>query len=120
MNIPWPVVKDVFWIAAVPQLILSVAGHFVGFLGRYLVPGEVLISLLVGFGFGVSASPASPGVAALGGAIVTTGSALAGVLLSYFLNDAKPSTIGIALAASATAGVLTGAVGRVVGRSVFG
>lgn len=120
MNIPWPVVKDVFWIALVLQLILSVAGHFVGFLGRYLVPGEILISLLVGFGFGVSASPASPPVSALGGAIVTAGSALAGVLFFYFLNDAKLSTIGIAVVASAAAGAVTGAVGRIVGRSVFG
>jgi hypothetical protein len=119
-RLPWPIVWDAFLTALVLQGILAVSGHFIGFLGRHYSITSAVASAILGFIFGVWANPTPALLAGLGGALVTGGSALAGAALVFFLGDAKPGALMWVVMTAAAIGLVTGAIGSMVGRSVFG
>ena len=69
-RLPWPHVNDAFLVALGIQVVLAVAGHFIGFLDRYFSVTSVVSSLFTGFIFGVWSNPTPAMVSGLGGAIV--------------------------------------------------
>lgn len=120
LRLPWPQVNDAFLIALGIQVVLAVAGHFIGFLGRYFAVTSVLVSAFMGFILGVWSNPTPAMVSGLGGALVGGGSALIGAAIVFFLGDAKQGTLLWVVLIALLAGVIFGAIGSLVGRSVFG
>jgi hypothetical protein len=119
-KLPWPIVNDAFLTALVLQAGLAISGHFLGFVGRHWGGASVAISALTGFIFGVWANPAPALIAAGGGAIVAGGSLLAGAIIMFVLRDAKVGTLLSILLIGCIAGAVCGAIGSLVGRTVFG
>ena len=119
-RLPWPVVTDAFLTALAIQVILAIAGHFIGFLGRHYTITNGLVAGLIGFIFGVWANPTPMLTAGFGGALVAGGSALAGAAIVLLMGDAKAGTLLWIVLTAAGIGLITGAIGSAVGRSVFG
>ncbi len=97
------------------QVAMVVAGHFVPFLALHVFAlGGMAISALAGLLYGRTA--AAYGSAALGGAIAGGGCALIGIALSVLIGDTQAMILAIGTASS----TVTGAIGAVLGRLIFG
>jgi hypothetical protein len=119
-RLPWPIVNDAFLTALTIQLVLAVAGHFVGFLGRNFKTISVVASVFMGFIFGVWSNPTPVLVSGMGGLLVAGGSALVGATIVFFLGNTKAKGLLWMVLTAATGGAVAAAIGSLVGRSVFG
>jgi hypothetical protein len=119
-RVPWPVVTDALLTALAIQVVLAIAGHFIGFVGRHYGVVSGIVAGIMGFIFGVWANPTPALTAGAGGLLVTGGSALAGAAIVLIMGDAKAGTLLWNVITAAGIGLITGAIGSVVGRSVFG
>jgi hypothetical protein len=120
MKLPWPIVTDAFLTALAIQAILAIAGHFIGILGRHHGVLAIVTAVIMGFVFGVWANPTPAMAAGLGGILVAGGSALIGAAIVYFMGDGTTVALARTVMISVAAGLIAGAIGSVVGRSVFG
>jgi len=117
---PWPIVNDAVLTALVIQVVLAVSGHFIGFISRHWGGASVIVSALMGFIFGVWSNPTPALTSGAGGALVAAGGVLAGAVVMFFLRDAKVGTLLYYVLIGVTAAAICGAIGSMVGRSVFG
>jgi hypothetical protein len=102
-------------IGTVLQVAMVVAGHFVPFIALHVFMfGGMGISAVAGLIYGRAA--AGYGDAALGGAIAGGGCALIGIALSVLMGDTQAVILALGTASSA----VTGAIGGVLGRLIFG
>ena len=117
---PWPIVNDALLTGVVLQVVIAVSGHFVGFIARHCAGIAIGLSGMMGFISGVWFNPTPPVITALGGGLIAAGGVLAGVVVMFFLRDAKMKTLFSILIFGFIAGALGGALGSLTGRSVFG
>ena len=120
LRMPWPVVSDAFLAALAVQVAIAIAGHFIGLLGRHVGAASVAASGFMGFIFGVWSNPTPVVVSGLGGLLVAGGSTLVGAAVIFFMGDARGGSLLWILLMAAAAGGIGGAIGSIVGRSVFG
>ncbi len=103
------------FIGTVLQVAMVVIGHFVPFVALHVfMIGGMAISALAGFVFGRTA--VALGGASLGGAIAGGVCALIGIAVSVVLGDTEPAILAIGTVGSA----VTGTVGGLLGRILFG
>ena len=100
-------------IGAVLQLAMVVAGHFVPAIANLFAVGGMLISLVAGLLY-ARAAKGGWGDSVLGGLIAGGVCAFLGILVSYLLKDVTVDILWMGTAGSAVAGLVGGAIGKLV------
>lgn len=98
------------------QLAMVLAGHTNASIAAMFAPGGMGISLVAGVIYASQARGGSAGSAAMGGFVAGGLCALIGIAVSYALGDVTAAILGLGTLSSA----VTGAIGGLVGRLVFG
>lgn len=99
------------------QLVMVIAGHYVPFIkNNVFAIGGMLISLVAGLIYAHRAAGGWGG--ALGGGLLAGGvCALLGIALSVALGDVPAEVLGYGTAGSAMAGLIGGAIGKLLARA---
>ena len=100
-------------IGTVLQLAMVVAGHFVPAIANLFAVGGMLISLVAGLLYARAARSAW-GDSLIGGFLAGGICAFLGILVSYVLKDVTVDILWMGTLGSAVAGVVGGAVGKLV------
>lgn len=100
-------------IGTVLQLAMVVAGHFVPAIANLFAVGGMLISLIAGLLY-VRAARGGWGDSLIGGLIAGGVCALLGIVVSYLLKDVTATILLMGTASSAVAGLIGGAIGKIV------
>ena len=104
-------------IGLVLQLVMVIGGHYAPFIkNNVFAIGGMLISLLAGLLYARRAA-AGWGGALAGGLIAGGVCALIGIAVSVALGDVPAAVLGFGTAGSAVAGLVGGAVGKLITRS---
>ena len=98
------------------QLAMVLAGHSNASIAAMFAPVGMGISLVAGVIYASQARGSSAGSAALGGLVAGGLCALIGIAVSYALGDVTATILGLGTLSSA----VTGAIGGLIGRVVFG
>jgi hypothetical protein len=102
-------------IGTVLQLVMIVAGHFVPAVAALFAPVGMAISLVAGLLY-ARAARGGWGDSLIGGAIAGGVCAFIGILASYLWKDVAVDILWIGTAGSAIAGLVGGAVGKLLNR----
>jgi hypothetical protein len=100
-------------IGTVLQLAMVIAGHFVPAIANLFAVGGMLISLVAGLLYARAAKGAW-GDSLIGGFLAGGICAFLGILVSYLLKDVTVDILWMGTLGSAIAGVVGGAVGKLV------
>jgi hypothetical protein len=100
-------------IGTVLQLAMVIAGHFVPAIAAQFAIGGMLISLVAGVLY-ARAAKGGWGDSVIGGLIAGGVCAFIGILVSYLLKDVPTNILWMGTAGSAVAGLVGGAVGKLV------
>lgn len=99
------------------QLAMVIAGHYVPFIkNNVFAIGGMLISLLAGLIYAWRAAGGWGG-ALIGGLVSGGACALIGIAVSVALKDTPAAVLGFGTAGSAIAGLLGGAIGKLITRA---
>ena len=100
-------------IGTVLQLAMVIAGHYVAAIAGMFAIGGMLISLVAGLLY-VRAARGGWGDSLVGGLIAGAVCAFLGILVSYLLKDVTVDILWMGTAGSAVAGLVGGAIGKLV------
>ena len=100
-------------IGTVLQLAMVIAGHYVAAIAGMFAIGGMLISLVAGLLY-VRTARGGWGDSLAGGLIAGAVCAFLGILVSYLLKDVTVDILWMGTAGSAVAGLVGGAIGKLV------
>ncbi len=103
-------------VGTVLQLAMVLIGHVTPAVAAMFAAGGMAISALAGIIYARAAEQRTTGSLALGGFVSGGVCALIGICVSYFLGDVTASILALGTLSSA----VTGAIGGMIGKLVFG